>query len=169
MANSNDDVARSSCNEAPLDGSLEIIPGLPLHRVKFDYSTFPGLEVKESEVVHGQLGLFTTENFAEGSLICEYSGRSLSLAQVLQTEDRSYIMGGFGINCHIDAKYSFKVWGRYINDCKDATRINAKFIKDKKRKIANVLAIQDIPAGREVLASYGEVYWRPEQRFNCFE
>ncbi|KAF4728952.1 hypothetical protein FOZ63_016390, partial [Perkinsus olseni] len=116
-----------------------------------------------------QLGLFTTKCFPEGSLICEYSGRLLSLAQTLKARDRSYIMGGFGINCHIDAKYSFNVWGRYINDCKDTQRLNGKFVKDKKRRVARVVATRDIPAGSEVLASYGEVYWRSEERFSRFE
>ncbi|KAF4737200.1 hypothetical protein FOZ63_028739, partial [Perkinsus olseni] len=151
------------------DAEFEVFPGLPLRRVEFDYSTFPGLQVRASGVVQKQLGLFTTKCFPEGSLICEYSGRLLSLAQTLKARDRSYIMGGFGINCHIDAKYSFNVWGRYINDCKDSNRLNAKFVKDKKRRVAKVVATRDIPAGSEVLASYGEVYWRSEERFNRFE
>lgn len=119
-----------------------------------------GLEIRPSVVVPNELGLFTTKCFPKGSTICEYSGRRLSLAQALKVDDRSYMMGeqselysagevsslgGFGINCHIDAKYSFNVWGRYINDCKDSQKLNARFIKDKDRKVADIVATRDIP------------------------
>ncbi|KAF4741250.1 hypothetical protein FOZ62_022747 [Perkinsus olseni] len=142
------------------DAEFEVFPGLPLSRVKFDYSTFPG-----TSRIPFHLAVAWQKNSTQRAV-----GKvHFSLAQTLKARDRSYIMGGFGINCHIDAKYSFNVWGRYINDCKDTQRLNAKFVKDKKRRVAKVVATCDIPAGSEVLASYGEVYWRSEERFSRFE
>ena len=53
-------------------------------------------------------------------------------------------VGGFGLNVHIDAKDCPESLGRYINDCRDECRTNAKFVKLKTEKKALVLATRDI-------------------------
>lgn len=70
-------------------------------------------------------------------------------------------MGGFGLNCHIDAKPHLDVWARYINDnLDDQQAINCKFVKLKEQKMARVIATRDICPGEELYLKYGDVYWR---------
>ena len=84
------------------------------------------------------------------------------------------VLGGFGINVHIDAKEYPDSLGRYINDCRNESETNAKFVKLRAEKKALVVATRfikvcsffeysdSIPfqSGSEIYASYGESYWR---------
>ena len=119
-----------------------------------------GVEVRPSLIPGGGDGLFATRDFASGEVLGEYYGRVLSLLQAHQLEDRDYLMGGFGLNAHLDAKFSVTAPGRYVNDHFDQSRLNARFDKDKKRRRATVVAIRRIRRGEEVYVSYGETYWR---------
>ena len=78
----------------------------------------------------------------------------------MRLKDKTYLMGGFGINCHIDAKDHPEVLGRYINDARDPDLQNSKFVKLKSAKKALVVALREIQPGEEIFASYGSVYWR---------
>ena len=53
-------------------------------------------------------------------------------------------VGGFGINVHIDAQDCPESLGRYVDDCRDEARTNAKFVKLKSEKKALVVAIKEI-------------------------
>jgi hypothetical protein len=75
-------------------------------------------------------------------------------------ENREYIMGGFGMNAFVDAAQQLDCPARYINDCFDASKLNAKFVKDPALRRATAVATRAVRAGEEILASYGEDYWR---------
>ncbi|KAH0472019.1 MAG: hypothetical protein KVP17_005218 [Porospora cf. gigantea B] len=119
----------------------------------------PGLEVRQSTLPGAGLGLFTTRLYQDTDHICTYSGTVLSLRQFLLTTDKRYVMGGFGLNHHVDAKDHPEVLARYINDNRPDLR-NCRMMKDVNLKQAKVIAIQEIPPGTELFASYGQRYWR---------
>jgi len=104
--------------------------------------------------------LFATAPIPNGSVICEYRGTELTLLQTIRLKDKTYLMGGFGINCHIDAKNHPEVLARFINDARNENTQNSKFLKIKEEKKALVVALRDIRPDEEIYASYGNVYWR---------
>ena len=97
------------------------------------------------------------------SQICTYRGKKLSLAAVnrldLAAGERDYVMGGFGILWHVDARES-SCMGRYINDTFDGEH-NVWFDKLKQDFAAKVIAKRDIAAGEELFVQYGEPFWKP--------
>ena len=119
-----------------------------------------GVEVRKSRIPNSGDGLFAARDFAAGELLGEYRGRVLSLLQATRLQDRDYLMGGFGINAHVDARFALDATGRYVNDHFEKARLNAHFEKDKVRKRARLVASRPIRRGEEVYASYGEGYWR---------
>ena len=119
-----------------------------------------GLEVRPSLIAGGGDGLFAARAFGEGEVLGEYRGQVLSLLQAYKLEDRDYLMGGFGLNAHVDARFALDAPARYVNDNFDPTKLNARFEKNKEAKRALLLATRRIEAGEEVYASYGESYWR---------
>jgi hypothetical protein len=96
--------------------------------------------VGESKIKSAGLGLFARKEFQPGETICEYTGRVLSLLEVIKAVDRRYIMGGFGFNTHIDAKDCPESLGRYINDPLNPEFVNARFVKLKQQRKALVVA-----------------------------
>lgn len=123
------------------------------------------LEIRESLIPDAGLGLFTCEKIIKSTTICVYSGTIISLLDVLRKEDRSYIMGGFGYGRgHIDATDHPQVAARYINDNLDPHAINARFVKDRDRMVAHVVALRDIEKGEEIYASYGQGFWRYKEK-----
>ena len=119
-----------------------------------------GVEVRPSRIRGAGDGLFASRDFAAGEALGEYYGLVLTLLQAHNLEDRDYLMGGFGINAHVDAKFALDAPARYVNDHFDASRLNAHFVKDRQRRRAALIASRPIRRGEEVYASYGESYWR---------
>jgi len=124
-----------------------------------------GLEVKASTIPHAGNGLFTTRSFPKGTLLCVYSGTSISLTQAMQRANDGkhgdYVMGGFGPFWRVDAGPHPKVLARYINDHYTQPQLtNVQFIKLKKLRVALILSTRDLLKGEEIFASYGEGYWR---------
>ena len=95
-----------------------------------------------------------------GELICVYSGTVLTLVQLMHTADRDYVMGGFGLNAHVDARDHPHVLARYINDNFAPGARNARFVKLRQHRRALVVALRDIAAGEELFVDYGEVHWK---------
>lgn len=102
------------------------------------------LEVRESQIKNAGNGLYVTRPCKAGETICEYTGEVLSFLQAFKRPDKSYMMGGFGLNIHIDAKYHLDSMARYINDPLNPSKINVKFLKSKELKKAFVIALRDI-------------------------
>lgn len=137
------------------------------------YSGSPGLEVRKSMIKGAGNGLFATRPYMDGEVICEYTGEVLSFLEAYKREDKTYMMGGFGLNIHIDAKHHLRSMGRYINDPLNSLKVNVKFIKSKELKKAFVIALRRIEVcdfislsspnskpGEELYVSYGESYWK---------
>ena len=118
-----------------------------------------GVEVRRSRIPRSGDGLFASRDFAAGEQLGEYRGRVLSLLQATRLEDRDYLMGGFGINSHVDARFALDAPARYVNDNFDKSKLNAEFEKDKAAKRAKLVATRAIRRGEEIYASYGESYW----------
>ena len=118
-----------------------------------------GVEVRQSRIPDSGNGLFASRDFAPGEPLGEYRGRVLSLLQAHRLEDRDYLMGGFGLNSHVDARFALDAPARYVNDHFDKSKLNAEFHKDKARKRALLVATRSIRRGEEIYASYGESYW----------
>jgi len=118
-----------------------------------------GVEARRSRLPRGGDGLFAARAFGVGEVLGEYHGRVLSLYQATQLENRDYLMGGFGINAHVDARFALGAAARYVNDHFDPTARNARFVKDKAEKRATLVATRTIRRGEEIYASYGESYW----------
>eukprot|EP00918_Siedleckia_nematoides_P022089 GHVU01047547.1.p1 GENE.GHVU01047547.1~~GHVU01047547.1.p1 ORF type:complete len:136 (+),score=6.12 GHVU01047547.1:146-553(+) len=62
-----------------------------------------GLQVKLSTITGAGYGLFATRSFEKDEILCEYVGVVRSLREMFHLKDKTYVMGGFGINAHIDA------------------------------------------------------------------
>ena len=118
------------------------------------------LQVRPSRIEGAGDGLFVRRRIRAGTVMCEYAGTRLSLAQMLRTTDKSYVMGGFGLNNHIDGRLHKDFHARYINDHADPEATNARFIKCRATRKALVVAMRDIHPGEEVYCPYGQVYWR---------
>lgn len=109
-----------------------------------------GVEVRPSLIPNAGNGLFAAVEFSEGEVICEYTGRHLSFLQAYKAPDKTYIMGGFGINVHIDAKDFPCSMGRYINDPRNPDLENSKFVKLKPERKAIVIALRNIKVRTKV-------------------
>lgn len=144
-----------SCNSIPVEDLETLL-------VFLDGNVFSGLAVQRSFIPAAGNGLFALRHFQKGDLLCVYRGTDLSLKDVLKMklEDKDYVMGGFGLNCHLDASSHVDVLARYINDnFMNRKSINTKFVKSKKYKFALVIALRNIEPGEELYASYGDSYW----------
>jgi hypothetical protein len=114
--------------------------------------TWPhGVEARRSLIVKGGEGLFATREFGASEVLGEYHGRVLNLAQAMRLENRDYLMGGFGFNAHVDARFTLASAARYVNDNFDASALNAHFVKDKVAKRAKLVATRSIHCGEEVI------------------
>ena len=115
--------------------------------------------VKPSTIPNAGNGLFAARDFAPGDTVCEYTGKVLTLVQALKAADSTYMMGGFGLNVHLDARECPESMGRYINDPRNPHRYNVEFKKIKEARKALVVASRTIRKGEEIFASYGSSYW----------
>jgi len=105
-------------------------------------------------------GLFATRVFEAGEALGEYYGQVLSLWQAMNLDNRDYLMGGFGLNAHVNAHFAVNSPARYVNDNFDSAKLNACFEKNKATRRATLMATQRIQPGEEIYASYGESYWK---------
>ena len=104
------------------------------------------------------LGLFTTKAIKSTTIICQYNGTCISTKEALQLNDKSYLMR-IGQQCYIDARLSLHCLARYINDCRNVSGYNARFVKSIDDRCAWVVATRDIEPNEEIFADYGKWYW----------
>jgi hypothetical protein len=102
------------------------------------------VEVRPSRIPGAGNGLFALRNFKKGEVVCEYVGKVLTFLQMLKATDKTYMMGGFALNIHLDAKDCPESMGRYINDPINSELINAEFRKLKQEQKALVIALREI-------------------------
>ena len=130
------------------------------------------LLIKKSGIPGAGKGLFTKQFIAKGTRIIKYKGEITTWKKVLQTERETKILNKYlyylNHNHVIDALHYPKVLARYANDAKGLGKVtglanNCKYVEDKERVFME--AIKDIPAGGELLISYGKEYWDTIKKF----
>ena len=118
-----------------------------------------GLRVKKSNIAG--LGLFTTKPRKNNERVATYKGESMTRAQVAQRYgDRTaqYVYCRSKNRCR-DARKSNAGVARFANDARGGgKRNNTKFsgfsLRTKRK----------VPAGAELLLSYGREYWRSHNK-----
>ena len=114
-----------------------------------------GLRVKRSRVAG--LGLYTTKPRAANERVATYKGEPMTRAQVAQRyggRTAQYVYCRSKNRCR-DARKSNAGVARYANDARRTSkRNNTRFAGFSLR------AKHNIPAGAELLLSYGRDYWR---------
>lgn len=123
-------------------------------------------EARQSTIPGAGLGLFMLEEAKAGDRVAVYTGTPLTAAEAAHST--SPYLFQVNKNLVLDAQDPTHANGRYINDGAVAGReVNARFgaarfavtCKETGRPYVSVRATRTIPAGTEVLASYGRGYW----------
>ena len=120
------------------------------------------LFVRRSSLPNSGKGLFTRKDIPEGTLIVEYKGKVSNWKNANHKDGKNPYIYYRSRNFVIDAAPFKNHPARYANDARGLTkkrglRNNAEYaeIGDKVFIKAN----KDIPAGSEILVSYGKEYW----------
>jgi len=121
------------------------------------------LYVKKSTLPNAGKGLFTKKFIPKGTRIVEYKGRTRTWKEVQADEQESPYIYYVTRNFVIDALNDIKALARYANDARGLERVkdinnNAEYAENGKRVF--IEAAKDIPAGGEILVSYGPEYWQ---------
>lgn len=119
------------------------------------------LTVKRSTIPGSGKGLFTKKPIKKGEYIVEYKGRKRKWSEVKDDDKNGYLYY-VNRNFVIDALPAVKTLGRFANDARGIAKIkgltnNARYMFDKGH--VYIEAIKNIPAGAEILVSYGKEYW----------
>ncbi len=122
------------------------------------------LIVKKSIIPGAGMGLFTRVDIPKGTLIVEYKGEILTWkdAEKMADDRNGYVFFVFSTHV-IDAWNYKKAKARYANDARGIGRIpgvtnNSEYHVHRRR--CYIKAIKNIPAGSEILVSYGNEYWQ---------
>lgn len=115
-----------------------------------------GVEVKSSTILGAGLGVFTTHPLPIHTVLGQYKGEVLNQEEIEKSssKDMSYVMY-IGANKYVDATDPTKSnWLRFINSpWKSGQRATARLETNGVIK-----TIRNIPAGKEILYSYGPYY-----------
>jgi SET domain-containing protein len=119
------------------------------------------LVVKPSTIPNAGKGLFTKKLITKGTNIVEYKGRLTTWKEVEHDHRNGYIFTVHEGHV-IDAKKTLKALARYANDARGLTRVkgitnNCDYVIEENKVF--IQAKRDIPAGSEILVSYGKEYW----------
>jgi SET domain-containing protein len=120
------------------------------------------LVIKPSTIPGAGLGLFTTVFIPKGTRIIQYKGRITTWKDVLNGPEFNAYVYYITRNHVIDAMHFKKSMGRYANDATGVSKTkgisnNSKYVVEDKKVFME--AVKDIPAGGEILVSYGKEYW----------
>lgn len=119
------------------------------------------LVVKKSTLPDSGKGLFTRIFIPAGTRIVEYTGTVTTWKEVENDADNGYIY--FYNSRHvIDAGPHKDALARYANDAAGLSRVKGITNNSTYEKSAGhvyIRAEKDIPAGGEILVSYGREYW----------
>jgi len=122
------------------------------------------LIVKKSILPGAGKGLFTQVLIPKGTRIVEYKGQIVTWKEVEKmADDRNGYVFFFNNKHCIDAWKTKKGVAHYANDARGIVRVegvknNSEYVTEKKR--CYIEAARDIPAGSEILVSYGAEYWQ---------
>lgn len=120
------------------------------------------LKVKKSSLPGAGKGLFTTAFIPKGTRIVEYKGKITTWKEVQHDNGANGYIYYVKRNHVIDAGKYTRSLARYANDGRGLRRTpgvanNAEYVEDDGR--VYIEAVKDIPAGSEILVSYGKEYW----------
>jgi SET domain-containing protein len=119
------------------------------------------LYIADSKIPGAGQGLFTKVFIPKGTRVVEYKGKKTDWKEASKNPDNPYIF--FISNaCVIDALSFKKAFGRYANDASGLKKVtglknNSEYVIDGERVFIETL--KDVPAGAEILISYGKDYW----------
>jgi SET domain-containing protein len=120
------------------------------------------LFIQKSSLPSGGQGLFTHKPIRKGERIIEYIGRVTTWKEVNHRQGSNGYIYYINRSHVLDAFTYKKALGRYANDARGLGRIkgirNNAIYKNVGLKVY-IDAIQDIPAGAEILVGYGKEYW----------
>ena len=134
------------------------------------------LLIKKSGIPGAGNGLFTKQFIEKGSRVAEYTGEITTWKKVLQIEKETKVFSKYLYYLHanhvIDAGNHLKILARYANDAKGLMKItglvnNCKYVEDNGNVFME--ATKNIPAGAEILISYGKEYWAVVRSINKSE
>jgi hypothetical protein len=120
------------------------------------------LYVRKSSIPAGGRGLFTRKMIRKGSRIIEYKGKVTSWKEVNHRGGSNGYIYFINRKHVVDAFTYPKALGRYANDArgmqrKKGLKNNAAY-ENVGLKVY-IDAVEDIPAGAEILVGYGKEYW----------
>lgn len=121
------------------------------------------LQIKRSKLPGAGKGLFTRVAIPKGRRIAEYRGEVFTWKEVEQMPDeRNGYVFYFNRNYVIDAWKTRKGVAHFANDANGLVRVpgirnNSEYVTSGKRCF--IKSTRAIPAGGEILVSYGKEYW----------
>lgn len=120
------------------------------------------LVIKRSILPNAGKGLFTKQFIAKGTWITKYKGKAITWKEAKAQEGFNGYVYYINRNLVIDAKMYIKTFGRFANDANGLNKLkgilnNSCYVVDGKKVF--IKAIKNIPAGSEILVSYGKEYW----------
>ncbi len=120
------------------------------------------LSVKDSLIPGSGKGLFTNVFIPKGTRVVQYKGRILTWEEASITETENPYLFFVTPDNVIDAANYKKSLGRYVNDARGFKKVkglknNCQYVIEEGKVYID--AMTDIPAGSELLVSYGKEYW----------
>ena len=120
------------------------------------------LRVKSSGIPGSGKGLYTRVAIQKGTHVVEYKGKVTDWKHVNHKNGRNPYIFYVTRNYVIDAQSYPSALARYANDARGLTKssklINNCIYETQGKKVY-ITAIKNIPAGSELLVSYGKEYW----------
>lgn len=120
------------------------------------------LVVKKSNIPGSGYGLFTTMDIPKGSTIIEYKGRVTTWKDVDHKAGQNPFIFYVNRNFVIDAYNYKKSKARYVNDARGIRKVKGLTNNCVYERVGDrifIKATKKIPAGSELLVSYGKDYW----------
>lgn len=121
------------------------------------------LMVKKSVIPGAGKGLFTKKPIPKGTRIIEYKGKASTWKDVDHNEGNNGYIYYVNRNFVLDAQHDKTALARYANDARGIGRVkgilnNCHYVTEGTRVF--IESLKDIPAGGEILVSYGPEYWQ---------
>lgn len=126
-------------------------------------NTEDSLYIKKSTLPGAGKGLFTKKFIPKGAKIIEYTGTITTWADANHDDGNNPYIFFISSRHVIDALMYPEAKARYANDAKGLSKIkgisnNAEY--EQVGKKVYISAVKDIPAGAEILVTYGKDYWK---------
>lgn len=120
------------------------------------------VRVRKSQLPGAGKGLFARVEIPKGTRIVEYTGVITTWKEVDHKDGENGYIYYVKRNHVIDASRTPEALARYANDARGLARVrglsnNASYTEDGLK--VYITATKDIPAGAEILVSYGKEYW----------